>query len=144
MIVPVKVIKVKGFCLHKEKVFLKCHHHHHHCQYGSPWPSLATRLYRPSLREVFKAISCISTELLYIGSSWSSCLCPFMWRGPQEYVAYEFVLTSPAVTCMSGSSNFDSFRDGWWVAVQLLFCEVLPPGFAAFLCSCRQAFSPYV
>ena len=27
--------------------------------------------------------------------------------------AYQFVLTSPAVSHMSGSSNFDSFRDGW-------------------------------
>ena len=29
-------------------------------------------------REVFKAISWNSTELLYIGFRWSSCLCPFM------------------------------------------------------------------
>ena len=29
---------------------------------------------------------------------------------------------------MSGSSKLDSFRDGWEVAVQLLFCEVLAPG----------------
>ena len=36
-----------------------------------------------------------------------------MWKGRQLYVAYEFVLTSPAVSRMSGSSNFDSFRDGW-------------------------------
>ena len=36
-----------------------------------------------------------------------------MWRGPQEYIAYEFVPTSSAMSRMSGSSNFDSFRDGW-------------------------------
>ena len=47
-------------------------------------------------REVFQAISCIGTELLYIGSSWSSYLCLSMWRGPPEYVVYEFILTSPA------------------------------------------------
>ena len=35
------------------------------------------------------------------------------WRGPQEYVAYEFVLTSLSVSRMSGSSNLDSFRDRW-------------------------------
>ena len=35
-----------------------------------------------------------------------------MWKGPQEYIAYEFVLTSPAVSRMSGSFNLDSFRDG--------------------------------
>ena len=64
-------------------------------------------------QEVFKAISCIGTELLYIGSSWLFCLCLSMWRGPLEYITYEFILTSPAVSHMSGSSNFDSFHDGW-------------------------------
>ena len=47
-------------------------------------------------RKVFKATSCIGTELLYVGSSWSSCLCSSMRRGSQEYVTYEFVSTSPA------------------------------------------------
>ena len=64
-------------------------------------------------REVLKATSCIGTELLYIGSSWSSNFRSSMWRGPLEYIAYEFVLTSPAVSRMSGSSNLDSFPDGW-------------------------------
>ena len=35
-----------------------------------------------------------------------------MWSGPQEYIADEFVLNSPVVSRMSGSSNLDSFRDG--------------------------------
>ena len=48
-----------------------------------------------------------------ISSSWSSNLCTSMWRGLQEYIAYEFALTFPAVSRMSGSSNSDSFRDGW-------------------------------
>ena len=38
-------------------------------------------------REVFEAISCIGTELLYIGSSMSSCLCSSMCRDPLKYVA---------------------------------------------------------
>ena len=63
-------------------------------------------------RDVFQATSCLS-----------------MWRGEQEYVTYEFFLTSPAMSQMSGSSNLDNFRDGWLVAVQLLFYWVLPPGF---------------
>ena len=59
----------------------------------------------------------------YIGSSWSSCLCSFMWRGPQEYIAREFVLTSPAVSRISNSSNLDSFRDGWPYSYCLMgFC----------------------
>ena len=35
-----------------------------------------------------------------------------MLKGPQEYIANELVLTFPAVSRMSGSSNVDSFRDG--------------------------------
>ena len=46
---------------------------------------------------------------------------------PQEYITYEFVPASPAVSCMSGSSNLNSFRDGRQVAVQLVSCGVLPP-----------------
>ena len=50
-------------------------------------------------------------------------------------VQYSYIIivpTSPAVTCMSGSSNFDSFRDGWYVAVQLLLCGVWLPGFVQY------------
>ena len=35
---------------------------------------------------------------------------------------------SPAVSCMSGSSNLNSFRDRGQVAVQLVSCGVLLPG----------------
>ena len=48
--------------------------------------------------------------------------------GPLEYISYEFVPASPAVSCMSGLSNLNSFRDGRQVAVQLVSCGVLPPG----------------
>ena len=94
-------------------------------------------------RYVFKATSRIGTELLYVGSSWSFCLCSSMWKGPQEYLTYEFVTTSPAVSRMPVSSNLDTFRDGLYVALQLLVwdaafmtCSIL---LATFLCSCRQA-----
>ena len=83
-------------------------------------------------RQVFRCTSLIGEELLYVGSSWSSCLCSSMWRGPLEYIIYELVPTSPAVSRMSGSSNFNSFRDGWLVAVQLLLCRVLPPGLVQY------------
>ena len=65
-------------------------------------------------REVFKAIYCIGTELLNIGSSWSFCLCSSMWKSLQEYITCGFVLTSPAASRMSGSSNLYSFCDGWY------------------------------
>ena len=34
-----------------------------------------------------------------------------MCGGPQEHITYDLVLASPAVSCMSGSSNLNSFRD---------------------------------
>ena len=64
-------------------------------------------LYRPPIsifhhsRQVLHATSCIGTQLLYIGSCWSSCPCLCMWGSPQEYITYVFVLTSPAVSRMS-------------------------------------------
>ena len=55
-----------------------------------------------------------------------------MWRGPQENVTYEFIFTSPAVSSVSCLSYLDSFRDGGLVAVQLLFCGMLLPGFVPY------------
>ena len=78
---------------------------------------------------VFKASSWIGAELLCVGASWSSCLCSSICRGSQEYVTYASVPTSPPVSCVSGSSNLDSFHDGGGeVAIKQLVCEVLPPG----------------
>ena len=73
-------------------------------------------------RQVFRATSRFYTELLFVGSSSSCSLCLANWRGPLEYITYELVPTSAAVSRMSGSSNFDSFWDGWQVGVQLLLC----------------------
>ena len=84
------------------------------------------------LWQVFRATSRILTELLYVCSSWSSCFCLAICGGPQEYITYELVLASPAVSCMSGSSDLDSSRDGRQVAVQLVPCEVLPPGLVQY------------
>ena len=39
---------------------------------------------------------------------------------------------SSSLLRMSGSSNFDSFRDGWLVTVQQLLCGVLPPGLVQY------------
>ena len=36
-----------------------------------------------------------------------------MWGGPQEYIAYEFIFTFPAVSPISSLSNLDGFSDGW-------------------------------
>ena len=87
----------------------------------------------PSLSSIASVMSSrLHLELLYVGSSCSSCLCSSMWRGPLEYVTYEFVHTALTVYRMSASSNLDFFRDGWYAAVQLLLCGVLPPGLAQY------------
>ena len=78
--------------------------------------------------QVFRVASRILTQLLYVCSSWSSCFCLVICGGPQEYITDEFVLASPAVSCVSGSSNLYSFRDRRQVAVQLVSCGVLSPG----------------
>ena len=84
------------------------------------------------LWSVFWATSRILTSQLYVCSSWSSCFCLAICGGPQEYITYELVPASPAVSCMSGSFNLYSFRDGRQVAVQLVPCGVLPPGLVQY------------
>ena len=63
-------------------------------------------------QQVLKTTPCNLTELLYVCLRWSTCFFSAMWRGPDEYITYVLVPTSPAVSCKSGSSNLDSSRDG--------------------------------
>ena len=98
-------------------------------------------------REVFQATSCIGTELLYIGSSWSSNLCLSVWRNLQENVTYEIILTSRIVSCMSGSSLIIFVMGGRWPynCCFLRFASGTSSILlAAFLCNCCQDFSPSV
>ena len=104
---------------------------HHHPVAPSAWTSLSLSCH-PSLSSIASSWSSklhhyISTELLYVGFCWSTCLCLSMWRCPLKYVTYELVPTSPALSPMSGSFNLHSFRDWWEVTVQLLFCGLVPP-----------------
>ena len=80
-------------------------------------------------RLVFRAISCIGTELLHVRPIWTSCLCSSIWGGPQEYVTYEFISNSLAV----------SRSMIWGGGTASRTCSIL---LAAFLCSCRQALNP--
>ena len=44
--------------------------------------------------QVLRLTSCILTELLYVGSSWSLCFCSAMWEGPSlqmNKLNFEFV-----------------------------------------------------
>ena len=63
------------------------------------------------LRQVFRVTSRIDTELQYVGLADRPTFarpCEGVHRS-----TFELVPTSPAVSRMSGSSNFDSFPDRW-------------------------------
>ena len=117
----------------KHWIQTSCHHYHHHHHVAllariSPDPLTPPVSIVHRSREVFQTSSCIGTELLYIGSSLSSKLCLSMWRDPQEYIAYEFVLTSPAGSaCLVGLIWLVFVMGGW-----CLFCRVLPPGLVQY------------
>ena len=75
-------------------------HHHHVVQLARISLTLSCH---PSLSSIApgwssRLHSVFGTELLKIGSSWSSNLCSFVWGGPQESNVYGFVLTSPVVS----------------------------------------------
>ena len=125
--------------------------YHHHVASSARvslilWPSLPKD---HRFRQVIWSASRIYTELLYACSNWSSCIFSAMWRGPQQYIIYELVPTSPAVSCMLGSSNLECFfvMGGWWPYSSCLWgvasgiCSIL---LTAFWCSCCRALSPSV
>ena len=91
--------------------------------HGYPWPFLTTLLYRPLLPVSYQG---------YIPYRYRIAVCRFqlVHVGLCEGVHRSTSLMSSSR--MSGSSNFDSFRNGWWVAVQLLLCWVLPPGLVQY------------
>ena len=71
-------------------------------------------------------------------SCWSSYFCAAVCGDPKEYISYEFISASPAMSSMSGSPNLNRFRDRGQVAVQLVSRGVPLPGLvenyiAAFL-----------
>ena len=130
------------FLFHNNHSFIN--HHHHVARSAQISQSLSSH---PSLSSVVSGRSSFrnGTELLYVGSSWSSCLCSSTWMSPREYITYDLVPRSPAVFCMPCSRNFDSFRDvvvggrtaaALWGAASRT-CSIL---LAGFLPSCRQSF----
>ena len=105
-------------------------HHHHHVV-------LLARISLTLSRHLsLSFIAFGRSSGLHLISSHSFCM--YVWAGhpafawPYEYITDEFVLASPAVSCVSGSSNLYSFRGGRQVAVQLVSCGVLPPGLVQY------------
>ena len=98
---------------------MSCHQH------GYPRPSLATPPYNPLLLADLQG---------YIPYQYRAAICrfelviqPLFSEGDHRSTSLmSSSPTSPAVSRMSGLSNFDSFHDGWEVAVELLLCGVLP------------------
>ena len=73
------------------------------------WPSLAYCL----LSSIIRVRSSWQYPVSIQNSCWSSNLCSSIWGDPQEYIAYESVISFPNVSSMSGLSNFDGFYDEW-------------------------------
>ena len=91
------------------------HHHHHHVL---PLARISLTLSR---HFSLSFIASGRSSGLHPVSSHSCCMYvragrpAFAWPYAgvhRSYITYELVLTSPAVSCMSGSSNLYSFRDG--------------------------------
>ena len=122
----------------------KRNHHLHHDAAPSAWISLT--------------ISCHSSQSS-IASGRSSglhpisaqCCCMLVQAGcPAFSCPCEGVHRNTSRSPLLQQSNFDSFHDGWVVGgptaaaswgASSMTCSIL---LAAFLCSCHQAFSPYV
>ena len=106
--------KLREVTLNLVMKFIAISSHHHIVPSAQISLTLfATLLYHPLLLVGLQGYILPRHRAVVCGYRWSSCLCSSMWRGPQEYVTYEFVPISPAVSRMSGSSNLDSFCDGW-------------------------------
>ena len=91
------------------------HHHHHHHHVVRPARISLTLSLHVSLSFIASGRSSgLHPVSSHSGcSSWSSCFWLLICGGPQEYITYDLVLASPAVSGMSGSSCMNSFCDGW-------------------------------
>ena len=66
------------FVPHSLSILKIYHHHHHAISTDIPDPLSPPILIVHCFRQVFRVTSRIGTELLYVGSCWSSCLCSSM------------------------------------------------------------------
>ena len=128
-------------------------HPHHHYQVTQP-ARISLTLFLPTIipivhwsRQVIQATFCIGKELLYIVSRWSSNLCPYEVVHRSMSLMTSSLLLQLCPACLVHLNLIVFVMDGMWpysccfVGVASRTCSVL---LAAFLCNCRQAFSPYV
>ena len=80
-------------------------------------------------RQVLQTTYCVLTEPMLISSFKLVSTSTSISRGSLENVTYKFVIASPVVYRTSCSSYLNGFRDGSYVAIQMLFRRVLLPGF---------------
>ena len=116
-------------------------------QHRYSWPLFPHLTVVHCFQHILRATSRIGTELLYVGSSWTLCLCSSIWRGPPEYITYVLVSTSPAVSCVSGSTNLIVYMMVGVRIVAALWGAVIRTRsilLAAFSCNFLKAFSPPV
>ena len=111
--------------------FYTNHHNHHH--HAVPRARISLTLSRHfSLSFIASSRSSgLHSCCMYVRAGRPAFARPYV-GGPQEYIPYELVSASPAVSYISGSSNLDSFRDGRKMAVQLVPFVVLPPGLVQY------------
>ena len=82
-----------------------------HHQHGYPWPSPTTRLNHSSLPVGLQDYILYRHRTVVYRLS---CLCLSIWRGPLEYVTYEVVSTSPAVSRIFDLSWIVFVMSGRW------------------------------
>ena len=100
-----------------------------HHQHGYPWPSIDTPLYRSLLPAGLQ--SYIPYRHRAAVRRFYLVVLPLLVH-VKGAIGEHHLWARPYFSSMSGSSNFDSFRDGGSVAVQLLLCGVLPPGLVQY------------
>ena len=106
-------------------------------KHGYLWLFLSLFYIVHCFRQVFRTTSRNGTELLYVGSSWSSCLCSALWRGHRSTsLMNSSLLLLQYPSCLVRLTLMVSL----WVlcAVQLLLCRVVPLGLVQY---CSQHYS---
>ena len=111
-------------------IFLSCHQHRYPGPLSPPFPIRSSGLHSASSQSY-----CMSVRAGRLAFVWP---CEGVHRITSLMSSFLLLQRCP---CMSGSSNYNSFRDGLLVAVRLLLCGVLHPGIIQY-CLQQKAVNP--